>query len=240
VIRWLPALTPHFRVIVPDLPGCNGVPALGERHTAKAYARWAAQLADTLGLHEFLAAGLCSGTAIAIAVAERSPTSVRGLLLHTPFLRPALIRPVVRLQLGALVSPAGALFGPLRRNTALATLHRRLFANADDVEADQLAHDQADLLRADLGAARELAADLLRVDRTAALRAWGGPVAALLASEDAFVDVRHTVSLLGELLPEVRIETIAGGHGWTPAYIAAQNAALERLAPLLRADVAAR
>ncbi|TMC30031.1 MAG: alpha/beta fold hydrolase [Chloroflexi bacterium] len=28
VLRWLPALTPRFRVIVPDLPGCNGVPSL--------------------------------------------------------------------------------------------------------------------------------------------------------------------------------------------------------------------
>ena len=30
-----------------------------------------------------------------------------------------------------------------------------------------------------------------------------------------------------------RIEVIPGGHGWTPAYVAAQQAALERLAPTL-------
>ena len=163
---------------------------------------------------------------------------MRGLLLHTPFLRPDLIRPIVRLQLAALVSPAGALFGPLRRSTTLATLHRRLFANASDVEADQLAHDQADLLRADLGAARELAADLLRVDRTVALHAWRGPIAALLAAEDAFVDAPATASMLREIAPRARIEMLAGGHGWTPAYVAGQHAALERLAPLLRADAA--
>lgn len=240
VLRWLPALTPRFRVIVPDLPGCSGFPPLGERHTAVAYARWADRLADTLGLGEYVAAGLCSGTSIAIAAAQLSPTRVRGLLLHTPFLRPSLIRPIVRLQLRALVSPAGLLFGPLRRNTALATLHRRLFANANDVEADQLVHDQADLLRADLGAARELAADLLRVDRTATLRDWRGPVAALLAHGDAFVDAPGTASLLREIAPQSRVEMIAGGHGWTPAYVAAQHAAFERLAPLLRADLGDR
>jgi len=238
VLRWLPALTPHFRVIVPDLPGCAGAPTLSERHTAEAYARWAEQIADRLGLGEYVAAGLCSGTAIAIAVAQRSPVRVRGLLLHTPFLRPSLIRPIVRLQLRALVSPAGALFGALSRNTTLATLHRRVFANANDVEADQLAHDQADLLQADPGAARELAADLLRVDRTAALRGWRGPVAALLAHEDAFVDAPGTAALLNGIVPNARIEMIVGGHGWTPAYVAAQHDALARLAPLLRADVA--
>jgi len=30
VLRWLPALAPRFRVIVPDLPGCNGHAPLAE------------------------------------------------------------------------------------------------------------------------------------------------------------------------------------------------------------------
>src|SRR5438445_538374 len=34
---WLPALTPRFRVLIPDLPGCAGAPALDETHTAAAY-----------------------------------------------------------------------------------------------------------------------------------------------------------------------------------------------------------
>src|SRR5439155_683179 len=95
------------------------------------------------------------------------PARVDGLLLHTPFLRPALIRPAIRLQLALLASPIGGLFGPLRRSTLLATAHRLLFANAAEVEAPQLAHDQADLLRADVRAGRELARDLLRTDRDA-------------------------------------------------------------------------
>jgi pimeloyl-ACP methyl ester carboxylesterase len=240
VLRWIPALAPHFRVIVPDLPGCNGVPSLGERHTAAAYARWAERFADSLGLGEFFAAGLCSGTAIAMALAEVSPSRVRGLLLHTPFLRPGLIQPAVRLQLRALVSPAGVLFGPLSRSTALATLHRRVFANASEVDAAQLAHDQSDLLRADLRASRQLAADLLHVDRVPALRSFRGPLGVLLADHDAFIDAGATASLLREITPRVKIELIAGGHGWTPAYVAGQDAALERLAPALRQAATAR
>jgi pimeloyl-ACP methyl ester carboxylesterase len=233
VLRWLPALVDRFRVIVPDLPGCNGAPLLGERHDADAYARYAARLLDTRGLGEVYAGGLCSGTAIALALAARSPERVRGLLLHTPFLDPGLIRPVVRLQLRALVSPVGSLFGPLRKNTALATLHRRIFANADEVDADQLAHDQADLLRADTGAARDLAGDLLHGQRIDVVRAWRRPIAALLAESDAFVDARATAAVLRAAAPHAAIEIIPGGHGWTPAYVAAQQAALSRLGPAL-------
>jgi pimeloyl-ACP methyl ester carboxylesterase len=234
VLRWLPALTPQFRVIAPDLPGCAGVPALGERHTAAAYARWAERLADSLGLGKFFAAGLCSGTAIAIALADAAPSRVSGLLLHTPFLRPDLIRPAVRMQLRALVSPGGVLFGPLSRSTTLATLHRRIFANASEVDAAQLAHDQSDMLRADLRAGRQLAADLLRADRVAAVRSFRGPLAVLLADHDAFIAAAATASVLRETAPRAKIEVIAGGHGWTPAYVAGQHAALERLAPALR------
>jgi pimeloyl-ACP methyl ester carboxylesterase len=234
VLRWLPALTPHFRVLAPDLPGCDGVAPLAGRHDASAYAAWAQAQLDALGLERVFAGGLCSGTAIAMALAERAPDRVRGLLLHTPFVRPDLIRPVIRFQLRALGSPLGALFGPLRRNAALATLHRRLFANAAEVAAEQLAQDQSDLLRADMRANRELARDLLTADRLDALRRVRGPVAVLLAEADAFVDAARVEAVLRDALPRVHIETIAGGHGWTAAYVAAQHAALARLAPLLR------
>jgi len=233
VLRWLPALTPRFRVVVPDLPGCNGVAPLPREHSAAAYAEWAEGLMDRVGIGAARVGGLCSGTAIALALAARRPERVEGLLLHTPFLRPSLIRPAIRLQLALLASPAGMLFGPLRRNTLLATLHRTLFANAAEVDAPQLAHDQQDLLRADVRAGRELARDLMRVDRVADLRAWRRPLAVLLAEHDAFVDAPATAAMALEAAPQACIERIPGGHGWTPDYIAAQHAALERLAPVL-------
>jgi pimeloyl-ACP methyl ester carboxylesterase len=233
VARWLPALTPRFRVIVPDLPGCNGVAPLAVEHTAAAYAQWAERFMDERAIPSARVGGLCSGTTIALALALRSPARVDGLLLHTPFLRPWYVRPAIRLQLRLLSSPAGVLFGPLRRMTLLATLHRTLFANAAEVEAPQLAHDQADLLRADVRAGRELARDLLRNDYYNTLRGWKKPIAVLLAEEDAFIDAHATAADVRASAPHARIEVIAGGHGWTPAFVAAQHDALERLVPAL-------
>lgn len=233
VQRWLPALTPHFRVLVPDLPGCNGVPRLAERHSALAYARWGIGLLDRLGIDGAYAAGLCSGSAIAMTLALEAPDRVRGLLLHTPFVRPDLIRLPIRLQLVALSSPAGAAFRLLRANAVLASVHRRLFANAGEVAAEQLAQDQADLLRADVGAGRELARDLLTVDRTPLLERWTRPMAVLLADQDAFIDAPRTATRIRDAVPQVAVEVIPGGHGWTAAYVAAQLAAFARLAPAL-------
>ena len=228
--RWLPALASRFRVIVPDLPGCNGVPPLSSRHTADAYARWALELADALAIDRLHVAGLCSGTAVALALVGAAGARVDGVLLHTPFIRPALIQPAIRAQLALLASPAGALFGPLRRSELLGTLHRRVFANAGDVAAEQLAHDHADMVLADARAGRELAADLLAVDRTETLRSWRGPLGILLADRDAFVDAAATSALIRELAPQAIIETIPGGHGWTPAFVRSQHDALVRLA----------
>jgi dienelactone hydrolase len=182
--------------------------------------------------------GLCSGTAIALAFADVAPQRTAALLLHTPFLRPQLIRPLIRAQLAVLVSPAGALWGPVRRSTTLSMLHRRLFAEAAQVDAEHLAHDQADLEAADPRAGRELAGDLLRVDRTEMIRGWKGPLAVLLADHDAFVDTPGTVAALTEAAPEALIERFPGGHGWTPAYRQRQHDALSRVAPQLRAAMA--
>lgn len=233
VLRWLPALEHRFRVLAPTLAGCDGAPPLAERHTADAYARGALALADRLGVGDLYVGGLCSGTAVALALAARAPYRVRGLLLHTPFLRPGLLRPLMRLQMAALVSPVGALYAPLRRSTVLATLHRRLFANANEVSAAQLEGDQADLVAADARAARDLAGELLRGDRVAFLRAWRRPIGVLAADADAFVDVPRVVALVRESAPQAAIEVIAGGHGWTEAYIAAQHDALVRLGAAL-------
>ena len=234
---WLPALEPHFTVLVPDLPGCAGVAPLATRHTARAYAEWALQVLAARGLERVAVGGLCSGTAIALAVADIAAERVTALLLHTPFVRPALIRPLIRAQLAVLVSPAGALWGPVRRSTTLSMLHRRLFAEAAQVDAEHLARDHADMLMSDPRAGRELAADLLRIDRTPTIRHWTGPLAVVLADHDAFVDTPRTVVELAAAAPQALIERFPGGHGWTPAYREHQLAALSRLAPRLRAAI---
>jgi pimeloyl-ACP methyl ester carboxylesterase len=232
---WLPALEPLFNVLAPDLPGCAGVAPLASGHTARAYAEWAVELLRTRGLDRVAVGGLCSGTAIALALADIAPQRVGALLLHTPFLRRELIRPLIRAQLALLVSPAGVLWGPVRRSTTLSMLHRRLFAEAAQVDAEHLAHDQEDLLRADARAGRELARDLLTIDRTSTVLAWKGPLGVILADHDAFVDTPGTVRVLTQAASQTLIERFPGGHGWTPAYREHQHAALSRLAPQLRA-----
>ena len=117
-------------------------------------------------------------------------------------------------------------------------LHRRLFANADEVPAQQLAHDQSDLLGADVRAGRELASDLLRVDRSAALAASRVPIGVLIAEHDAFVDARRTVAAVRELAPHAAAVMFEGGHGWTAAYLERQSAALTDLATHLRRELA--
>ncbi len=234
---WLPALQPHFTVLAPDLPGCAGVTTLPTPHTARAYAEWALRLVDAQQIDRAVVGGLCSGTAIALAFAALAPDRVRGLLLHTPFLRPGLIRPAIRAQLALLSSPLGVLFAPLRRSTTLSMLHRRLFAEAAEVDAEHLAHDQADLLRADPAAARDLGRDLLRIDRTEVVRAWTKPLAVVLADGDAFIDAPGTAAAVRLAAPQALIARFPGGHGWTPAYRKHQDEALaglaERLAELV-------
>jgi pimeloyl-ACP methyl ester carboxylesterase len=225
-------------VLAPDLPGCAGVAPLASRHTARAYATWARDLLDARGLGRVAVGGLCSGTAIALALVDLAPERVAALLLHTPFLRSGLIRPLIRAQLAVLVSPAGALWDPVRRSTTLSMLHRRLFAEGSQVDAEHLAHDQADLLAADARAGRELARDLLIGDRTATIRGYRGPMAVVLADNDAFVDTPRTVEAVSEAAPQALVERFPGGHGWTPAYRERQHAALSRLAPQLRAAMA--
>lgn len=231
---WRPALEPAFALVDPDLPGCAGVPALAERHTADAYARWALRRMDDAGVAHAVVGGLCSGTAIALALAARAPERVDALLLHTPFLSSRLIRTAVRAQLGLLTSPVGRLYAPLRKSTALATLHRRIFANAAEVPEEQLTHDQDDLVRADARANTELARDLLTVDRTSILAAWRKPLAVVLAEQDAFIDAAATARAVATHAPHAHVERFAGGHGWTSEFVKAQDAALRRIAEHLR------
>ncbi len=235
---WRPALDARFAVLAPNLPGCAGAPSLAERHSADAYARWALRLLDAMGVAHAVVGGLCSGSAIALALAELAPERVDGLLLHTPFLGPRFIRPAVRAQLRLVTSPLGSLYAPLRRSTALVTAHRRIFANGADAADERLAHDQSDLVRADARAARDLAHDVLTMERTGTIVGWTKPLGVVLAESDAFVDAPRTAAAILAAAPHAHVERLAGGHGWTAEYVAAQDAALRRIATRLAPEPA--
>ena len=222
---WLPALAPHFRVVIPDLPGCAGAPALDEPHTAAAYARFGHELANALELGPHAVGGLCSGASIAMAYAAAHPDATTALLLHTPFIHPGVIRRRMRVQLRALASPAGRLYDVLRRSATLSRLYRR-FTDGGGVATAEEQRNSWNLERADARAARELAGDLLRGDHRAFLRAWTRPLFVIVAASDAFVmEARLRNDLVG-LAPRARVVVLEGGHGWTPAYIDRQAAAL--------------
>src|SRR5438105_14278926 len=226
---WLPALTPRFRVLIPDLPGCAGAPALDETHTAAAYASFAHEFAQALELGSFAVGGLCSGASIAMALAATHPDDVNALLLHTPFIHPSVIRPPMRAQLALLGSPAGALYDVLRRNTLLANTYRR-FTDGGGVATEEELRNQRNLAVADPRAARELALDLSRADHRAFLREWHRPLYVIAADSDAFLRIEPFRTQLGAVAPQARVAIIPGGHGWTPAYLEHQSRALRAFA----------
>ena len=222
---WLPALTPRFRVLIPDLPGCAGAPALDEAHTAAAYASFAHEFAQALELGSFAVGGLCSGASIAMALAATHPDDVNALLLHTPFFHPSVIRPTMRAQLALLGSPAGALYDVLRRNTLLSNTYRR-FTDGGGVATEEELRNQRNLAVADSRAQRQLALDLARGDHRELLRSWRKPLFIVVAEADAFVLIAPFRAKLAEVAPNARVAVIPGGHGWTPAYLEHQARAL--------------
>jgi pimeloyl-ACP methyl ester carboxylesterase len=165
-----------------------------------------------------------------MSLAATYPDDVSALLLHTPFFHPSVIRPTMRTQLALLGTPAGALYDVLRRNTLLANLYRRFTDGGTGVATEEEERNRRNLAVADPRAARELAVDLSRLDHRRLLRSWSKPVDVIVADADAFVLIEPFTAQLRELAPQARLTTIPGGHGWTPAYIAEQSAALRRFA----------
>jgi len=229
---WLPTLAGRFRVVIPDLPGCAGAPRLDEPHTAAAYARFGHELAVALGLGPLAVGGLCSGASSAMAYATTYPDETTALLLHTPFIHPGVIRWRMRLQLRVLASPAGRLYDVLRRSAILSRIYRR-FTDGGDVATAEESRNAHNLAAADGRAARELAVDLLRGDHRALVRSWPRPLFVIVAEADAFVSSGSLRRELAARVPAARLAVIAGGHGWTPAYLERQSAALRAAAEVI-------
>ena len=222
---WLPSLVDRFRLVIPDLPGCAGAPTLDEPHTAAAYARFGHELVAALGLGPLAVGGLCSGSSIAMAYASAYPLETTALLLHTPFIHPGVIRRRMRIQLRLLASPAGRLYDVLRRSAVLSRVYRR-FTDGGDVAPTEESRNTHNLASADGRAARELAVDLLYGDHRPLVRSWRSPLSVIVAEDDAFVATGQLRRELAALAPATRLAVIEGGHGWTPAYIERQSAAL--------------
>lgn len=85
----LPALTRHFRVLLPDQPGFGGSyrPSeedLGERSITQISVQALFQALDSLGVRDFRLLGNSLGGAAAIAMAQQQPQRVTRLVLMAP------------------------------------------------------------------------------------------------------------------------------------------------------------
>lgn len=78
-------LAPHYRLIVPDVPGYAGRSAAQRLpyHT-DAFARWQLALLDTLGIERAVVAGSSGGGYFALQLAAYAPSRVNGVILVNP------------------------------------------------------------------------------------------------------------------------------------------------------------
>jgi pimeloyl-ACP methyl ester carboxylesterase len=78
-----PALTPHARLVAPDLPGHGGSPLGPTTPTAEGYRTWLLAFLDTCGIGRATIAGRSLGAAIALRTALDAPSRVEQLVLLT-------------------------------------------------------------------------------------------------------------------------------------------------------------
>lgn len=236
-VRWLPQLSRSFRLLIPDLPGCNGAPVLPGAHTMAGYAEFVLELLASRGLTTAHVGGLCFGANIGMALAEHHPDAVRTLLLHTPLFHPRVTKAFFKAQIRFLASsPAFPLVSRLRFNDKLMSLYRRTLIEGDDVEWFDNAVNQKNMRVADPRAARELARDVGRSDFVEFLRSWRRPTFVIVATKDAFLRFPEFL-WIRELNPRCRVSIIEeGGHGWTQEFIRRQEHSLEEFVRFAGAD----
>src|SRR5436853_2370857 len=89
---WFPELLHRRTVVVPDLPGFGKSAPLAARHDGVSLACAALAAAADARIERYDVAGLCLGSCVALAVQRLRPDAVDRVLLHTPVLKPRLVR----------------------------------------------------------------------------------------------------------------------------------------------------
>ena len=84
-----PALTPHARLVAPDLPGCGASPLGTTAPTVDGYHAWLLRFLDTCGIRRATVAGRSLGAAVALRTALATAARVTGLVLITSEVVPA-------------------------------------------------------------------------------------------------------------------------------------------------------
>jgi hypothetical protein len=76
-----PVLTPHARLVAPDLSGCGGSPLGGITPTVEGYRAWLLGFLDACRIGRAAVAGLSLGAAVAVRTALDAPHRVEKLAL---------------------------------------------------------------------------------------------------------------------------------------------------------------
>jgi len=221
------ALACQRTLIAPDLPGNGQSDPLGVRHTAEAMAATVWALLAHLGVRSFDLAGLCLGASVACAMARDDADAVDHLILHTPLLGEALIRPQYRWQVRILASRA---LWPtvvwLSRQRAVSDLYKRLAIEGKDVDPHTADVNYLNQRRADPRAAREWINDALGRQDLELVRSRSKPTMIIVPEHDRLVNVgrlREMVAPLGNV--ELVVDG-QGGHGWSPDAVGRHLAAM--------------
>ncbi len=223
----------HWRVVLPDLPGCGGSETMPapHRHTVEGYAGWLDRFLGAVGLADraLTLASVATGAAIAIRYGLDHAEQVRGQVMHLPFLGRAAItkkwaRPVV--AYGLSVPPLRALVHRLRSSRAL--MHRIILHEPPDAIPELAERDIRHKQHADLTAAGQLLHSLMLTDSVSQMAFLHHPIL-ILASEHDFTAPLWLLEMLVRNRPERRLYVHRGGqHSWNEPFIEEMNREIAR------------
>jgi len=215
---WFPELLQRRTVVVPDLPGFGKSAALASRHDGMSLACATLAAADDARIERYDVAGLCLGSCVALAVQRLRPDAVDRVLLHTPLLKPRLVRRRLRAQWAVMLAPvvySGVVW--LGHQRWASDVYKRFMVEGTDVDPVAAQANFDNQMRANPQAAREWLRDGLRRDDLAQVRDSGRRAMIIVARHDRIVDViRVERALRGASNVSLAIIEDAG-HGWTEA-----------------------
>jgi pimeloyl-ACP methyl ester carboxylesterase len=221
---WYEALAQRRTLVIPDLPGCGDSDPWRDRaHIAESLCDAVEPLLHDLDIERFDVGGLCLGASPALVMAQRHPSAVRKLILHTPLLDPLLVRRRFHLQSGLMTAP-GVFNGIvwLSRRRVVSDLYKRLMVEGSDVDKAAADMNFRNQTRADPWASRQWLRDGLRRRDLDALASRRDPTLILAAAEDKIVDV-DALRSLALRLPAVQLAVIEeAGHGWNAEFVRRQ------------------
>lgn len=79
------ALAPHYRLIVPDLPGFGASTLAVESYTLEDVADWLVEILDERKLQQVVVVGISMGAYITFALQRRHPERIKALILANTF-----------------------------------------------------------------------------------------------------------------------------------------------------------